>query len=104
MERQIKYATDGRRKWFLRATRKIYSGEEITWSYGWDYWLHHSRHELQLFAWRCYVLQQDLEAMAVDEKELFYWLINDNPQYSFVGYLDISDDDASRIIPSTYRP
>jgi len=97
-------ATDGRHKWFLRATRKIYSGEEITWSYGWDYWLHHSRHELQLFAWRCYVLQQDLEAMAVDEKELFCWLINDNPQYSFVGYLDISDDDASRIIPSTYRP
>jgi hypothetical protein len=97
-------ATDGKRKWFLRATRKIYSGEEITWSYGWDYWLHHSRYELQLFSWRCYVHAQNLEAMAVTENDLFYWVVNDNPQYSFLGYLGISDDDASRIIPSTYRP
>ena len=97
-------ATDGRRKWFLRATRKIYSGEEITWFYGWDYWLHHSRGELQLFVWRCYVNNQDVQAMDQDECDLFSWVLESYSQYSFTGYLDISDDDASRIVPSTYRP
>ena len=63
--------SDGKRKWCLRATRDIYSGEEITWSYGWDYWLHHSRGELQLFAWKCYANDQDVQAMSEDEYTLF---------------------------------
>jgi hypothetical protein len=95
---------DGKRKWCLRATRTICSGEEITWSYGWDYWLHHSRNELQLFAWRCYMNLHDVEAMDVDEFDLFSWVVDSNSQYSFIGYVEISDDDASCIVPSTYRP
>jgi hypothetical protein len=31
--------------------------------------------------------------MAVVENDLFYWVVNDNPQHSFLGYPGISDDD-----------
>jgi hypothetical protein len=80
------------------------ASEEITWSYGWDYWLHHSRGELQLFAWKCYCNDQDVQAMSENEYDLFSWVTDLNLQYSFAGYLGLSSDDASQIVPSTYRP
>jgi hypothetical protein len=41
--------------------------------------------------------------MEEDEYDLFSWVLESNTQYSFNGYLGISSDDASRVVPSTYR-
>ena len=52
---------DGKFKWLLIALRSIHTGDEITWSCGWEYWSHHSLGEVQLFAWRRYVREGDTD-------------------------------------------
>ena len=60
--------------------------------------------KLQLLAWKCYVNDQDVQAMSENEYDLFSWVTELSPQYSFAGYLGLSSGDASQIVPSTYRP
>ena len=95
---------DGKMKWLLIATRSIYTGDEITWSYGWEYWSHHSVGELQLFAWRRYVLGDDTDAISVDPFVMFDWVVLRNPHFDFNQYVALSEYDASSVAPSTWYP
>ena len=95
---------DGKMKWLLVATRSIYTGNEITWSYGWEYWSHHSVGEMQLFAWRLYARLGDDDALKVDTYDMFDWVVKRNPMFDFQAYVDLDIYQASSVAPSTWRP
>ena len=95
---------DGKMKWLLIATRSIYTGNEITWSYGWEYWSHHSVGKVQLFAWRRYARQGHDDALKVDTYVMFDWVVKLNPLFDFQAYVDLNDFEASSVAPSTWRP
>ena len=104
---KVEYAVDprdGKLKWLLIALRSIYIGDEITWSYGWEYWSHHSVREVQLFAWRRYARQGHDDALKVDTYVVFDWVVIRNPHFDFQAYVDFNDFDASSVAPSTWRP
>ena len=95
---------DGKMKWLLIATRSIYKGNEITWSYGWEYRSHRSVGEMQLFAWRLYAHLGDDDALKVDTYTMFDWVVKRNSMFDFQGYVDLNIYQASSVAPSTWRP
>ena len=98
------YPRDGKFKRLLISLRSIHTGDKITWSYGWEYWSHHSVGEVQLFAWRRYVREGDTDAINVDPYDMFNWVVKRNPHFDFAQYVHLSDFDASLVAPSTWRP
>ena len=65
---------------------------------------YHSVGELQLFAWRRYVLEGDTDAISVDPFVMFDWVVLRNPHFDFNQYVALSEYDASSVAPSTWRP
>ena len=95
---------DGKFKWLLIALRSIHTGDEITWSYRWEYWSHHSVGEVQLFAWRRNVKLGNTGADNVNPYHLFDWVVDRNLNFIFNQEIAFEDYDASSVVPSTSQP
>jgi hypothetical protein len=90
--------------WFLLATTYIYTGDEITYAYGWKYWRCHTWSELSLFAWRRCCQDGELGALHTDVNFTFAWVHELRENFPFQQYALSQGPDVLMSIPTQWRP
>jgi hypothetical protein len=90
--------------WFLIATTYIYTGDEITYAYGWKYWRNHTWSKLSLFAWRrCHQDGED-DAIHLHVDLAFFWVHEVRENFPFQEYALSQGAGVLECIPTQWRP
>ena len=90
--------------WFLIATTYIYTGDEITYAYGWKYWRNHTWSELSLCAWRRCCQDGEEEALRLHVDLAFAWVHEVRENFPFQAYAVSQGAAVIESIPTQWRP
>ena len=90
--------------WFLLATTYLYTGDEITYAYGWKYWKNHTWSELSLFAWRRCCQDGEEDALRTNVDFAFAWVHHLREDFPFADYALSQGITVLESIPTQWRP
>ena len=89
--------------WFLIATTYIYTGDEVTYAYGWKYWRNHTWSKLSLFAWRRCCQDGEEEALRLHVDLAFTWVHEVRENFPFQAYAVSQGAAVIESIPTQWR-